>query len=678
MGRMTHPGNFARGMLLPLMLWASGLSAEPTYTRVSIDADPSWDKVRLIFETKSAPSKKHVTYLSNPSRVQIDLNGRLEGLDTGVYDCEDAYLKSLRIDDLGSSRIRLTALLASSTNGARVDFYQNKAQSFLHIDINRPSRYQQPAWTPRELQLARAKGIPVVVIDPGHGGYDAGALSRLRKSMKEKDVVLDVSRQVVRILRTNGKVYPVMTRSGDYYPTLDERVDLVGETGAGLLVSIHADSAPGNSSASGFAAWILKSSRSDVSSEARKILKYGWRTQLSKLPLSKQNLVISRQVSFVNNETEVAAQTILAGMDRSLQRIAPDFDNRGIKHENLKVLRHYFAPSVLIELGFLSNSSDSRRLEKKVFKDQMAIGIAAGIEAYFEQRERSGGISAPLAPSMKLVKGPELPTPPDFYPDNAGISQVEERDTPSRQAYSGESFEHVVKRGESLGRIAKQYGVEEKDILAASGLPSRRKVLYPGDRLRIPASTSVRPSSLSTSDEPATTHLVAESDNLLTIALRYGTTINRVRELNGWSMDRTLRMGETILVPSSSKPATIKNQSTEVLALEGLENLWTTGAKAAAPPASAGSVQTSAGGGMNLQIYRVQAGDTLSSIADKYNSEMRSLRVLNGLKSDLIRVGQELKVPVPRSTSTISQPGSLSGSEQLAEHSGVLIGERTN
>lgn len=69
MGRMTHPGNFARGMLLPLMLWASGLSAEPTYTRVSIDADPSWDKVRLIFETKSAPSKKHVTYLSNPSRV---------------------------------------------------------------------------------------------------------------------------------------------------------------------------------------------------------------------------------------------------------------------------------------------------------------------------------------------------------------------------------------------------------------------------------------------------------------------------------------------------------------------------------------------------------------------------------------------------------------------------------
>ncbi len=657
------------------------MNAEPVYTRLSIDADPCWDRVRIILDAKSSPSTKRITYLNNPSRVQVDLSGSLDGIESPGVDCEDAYLRSVRIETIGKNRCRVTATLAAPTTGAKVDFYQQSRQQFLYIDIGRPARYQQPAWTPRELEIAQAKGIPVVVVDAGHGGYDNGATSRLRSSLKEKDIVLDVTKQVVRFLRSNGKVYPVTTRSGDYYPTLDERVEFVGETGASLMVSIHADSTVGNTSASGFAAWILKSNRSDVAAEARKILKYGWRSQLAKLPISKQDLVISRQAAYVETENEIAAQTLLASIDRCLNKMAPDFENRGIKHDNLKVLRHYYAPSLLVELGFLSNLSDSRRLEKKAFRDQLAAGIAMGIEAYFEQRSRRS--TPPLSPPPRIKRAQDLPEPPGFsHSSSTVIASSEGQRNENPRPYHGETFEYVVKRGDSLGRLARQFNVTETDILSASGLPSKRRALYPGDRLRIPVTAAKAVETEPLAGIGNGTHVVKSSDSLLTIALRYGTTIDEIRQLNGWSANRTLRAGETVRVPvRGGETAASGEGNMSALALEGLDRLWTSDASAAAN-ASGLPNQILDSGRSSLSVYRVQAGDTLSTIAHRFGLDCTQLRILNGLRSDdIIRVGQELKIPTGK-TSAGFPPEDLEKADsipdQLAETSGQLTGSITN
>lgn len=680
-GRCTRAGRKAWLIAGLLVLIPWGGNAEPVYSRLSVDADPCWDRVRIILEAHSAPSTKRINYLSNPARVQVDLSGDIDGIEPSTVECEDTYLRSVRIERVGKNRCRLTATLAAPTSSAKVDFYNQSEQEFLYIDINRPARYQQPAWTPRELEIARAKGIPIVVVDAGHGGYDSGALSRLKKSLKEKDIVLDVTKQVVRFLRTNGKVYPVTTRSGDYYPTLDERVELTGDTGAGLLVSIHADSTVDNTSASGFAAWILKTDRSDVTAEARKILKYGWRNQLAKLPISKQNLMISRQAAFVVSENEVAAETVLAAIDRNLNKMAPDFENRGIKQKNLKVLRHYYAPSLLIELGFLSNYSDSRRLEKKAFRDQLALGIASGIEAYFEQRGRRN--TAPLSAPMVIAKAQSLPEPPGFdrstRPPLASTGQTQEDNLPP---YQGESFEYVVKRGDSLGRIARQFKVTESDILSASGLPSRRKALYPGDRLRIPVAESSPAVARKPSNTEPGNHVVVASDSLLTIALRYGSTIDEIRTLNGWPTDRTPRAGETIRVPvQGSRIASSGGQEVSALALEGLDRLWTSDANA---PGSEASQATSSDPTpqSSFTMYRVQAGDTLSMIANRFGVDCTQIRVLNGLRAnDLIRVGQELKVPAGKTSvgsQSTDQELMPASPDQVAETNAQVAGNITN
>jgi N-acetylmuramoyl-L-alanine amidase len=634
--------------------------AGPVYTSLSVDTDPSWDRVRIILDTKSSPTLKRVSNLSNPPRVVIELDGEIQSIARSEIDCEDVYLRSVRIESSGPNRVRLTAALAQASEGAKVDFYRNNTQRFLYIDINRPTRYQQPAWTPKELYLARAKGIPIVVIDPGHGGYDIGATARLNRSIHEKKIVLDVSKQVVRLLRAHGKVYPVMTRSGDYYPTLDERVELVGQTAANLLVSIHADSAQNNTTASGFAAWVLERSRNDVNAEARRILKYGWRAQLAKLPISKQNLVISRQATFVQAETDLAAETILASLDRTLSRHAPDYENRGIKQDNLKVLRQYYAPSVLIELGFLSNRSDSNRLTKKVFQDQLATGIAAGIEAYFTQRERGQGLSAPLTPAPRLTRAQELPLPPNFTQTShleASVPQ-EETSAPVEVKDLGDCFEYVVHRGDTLGKLARQFGVKEKDILVASRMPSRRKVLYPGDRLRIPKATIAGENEKSPQvatlqgSETTQTHQVVSGDSLIILALRYGTTIADLRECNGWSADRSLQVGEIIRIPATAtKQATAHISKVNPETLDNLEKILTVDAVSMPKPSASSHLaddSTGKGGGEESppQTYRVQPGDTLSSIAEKLGVEAARLKSLNRIKSDLIRVGQELKIPL--------------------------------
>lgn len=644
-----------------------------TYTKLSFNADASWDRVRIFLDTKSSPNYKDVKYLQNPARVQIELEGRLSGIDEGTIPCSDSFLRHIRIEQVSTNRIRLTALLAAPTSSAHVDFYRTTTVKFLHIDIERPARFQQPKWTPSEVVSAHSKKVPVVIIDPGHGGYDPGAKARVDKSIVEKEVVLDVALEVREILKRNGKVYPVLTRSGDTYPTLEERVDLIGTTSADLFVSIHADSAASRS-ASGFAAWLLESSRSSVSAEAQRVLRYGWKSQLARYPLSQQNIEIRRQVDFVEREKQIVAETLLSSMVRAVNRSAPNFENRGVKHDNFKVLRQYYAPSVLLELGFLSNSSDAKLLAKDWFRKQIAQGIAAGIESYFDSRKLGRRAAPPISPSPTIDRSRVVPV--------------------KYEVYEGDTIEHIVKRGDTLVRLADRYKVEVADILKASGLPSKRRTIYAGDRLRIPVArpqTAAVSEAVAVDDVPrppgfptepvvqqavrrvdSKTYQVGPQDNLVTIAYRHGATISEIRALNQWGDDYTPPEGEVIHVPDRGIEVVVKSEDIGNLTLEGLDRLWSEAAQAQAPVAVVAEEKGPSAVASLDEVYRVRPGDTLSGIARKFQIDIEELRRANNLRSDLIRVGQELKLP-NGGVAMILQPTSFrySGQDDIPVHSSL-------
>jgi N-acetylmuramoyl-L-alanine amidase len=170
----------------------------------------------------------------------------------------------------------------------------------------------------------------VVVIDPGHGGRDPGATSRY--GTHEKDINLPVARRIATLLAQRG-VTVAMTRRQDRFIELEDRAGLANRRGADLFVSIHADSAP-DPSASGFTLYVATDASPKAYEAARAI--------------------------------ERAMATTGSG-------------SRGIRKADYRVLVQTKGPAVLIELGYLSNAADARRLHETAFQNRLARAIADGI-----------------------------------------------------------------------------------------------------------------------------------------------------------------------------------------------------------------------------------------------------------------------------------------------------------
>lgn len=184
-----------------------------------------------------------------------------------------------------------------------------------------------------------ADGLPVVprgrftvVIDPGHGGPDPGAIGI--GGLREKDVVLDVSLQVARLLQARG-VQVVMTRTSDVDVDLPPRVSLANRSGAQAFVSIHANA--------------LSMARPDVNGVE----------------------------TFFFSGAE--SRNLAAALQARMMAVSPGTPNRGVKTGRFFVIRRTTMPAALVEMGFVTGSVDAPRLANPDFRRSMALAIAAGI-----------------------------------------------------------------------------------------------------------------------------------------------------------------------------------------------------------------------------------------------------------------------------------------------------------
>jgi N-acetylmuramoyl-L-alanine amidase len=188
--------------------------------------------------------------------------------------------------------------------------------------------------------VAPARPLPrpargVVVIDPGHGGRDSGAIAVT--GIYEKTVNYDVAQKVAAILRRRG-IEVVLTRQGDVFIELEARADIANRRNADLFVSLHADSAP-NPSAQGFTLYVAEGASPDSQRAARNIARAMATTGL---------------------------------------------ENRGVRPASYRVLVLNRRPAVLVEMGYLSNRQEALRLQNNAFQDRLAAAIATGILDYLQ------------------------------------------------------------------------------------------------------------------------------------------------------------------------------------------------------------------------------------------------------------------------------------------------------
>ena len=233
-----------------------------------------------------------------------------------------------------------------------------------------------------QAQATAAK--PVVILDPGHGGIDPGTASA--DGVTEKEVVLAFAKTLRQKLEAEGDFQVYLTREGDTFLALRERVEFAQSKGANLFVSIHADSFPKHANeASGATVYTLSERASD--DEAKELAaKENFSDAIAgvELPTDRDEVVANILIDLAQRETQnrsiVFARSVVGEMS------AAELHRKSLKSAGFRVLKSPDVPSVLLELGFLSNPDDEKRLTSETWRAAMAEKVGAAIDAYFAKR----------------------------------------------------------------------------------------------------------------------------------------------------------------------------------------------------------------------------------------------------------------------------------------------------
>ena len=226
--------------------------------------------------------------------------------------------------------------------------------------------------------------LDTVVLDAGHGGKDPG--SQGKYGTKEKDVVLDITKRVGRLLEKNAGIKVVYTRDEDVWVPIIDRTKMANDANGKLFISVHANSNP-NRKIQGFETYLLRPGKSEdaieVASRENAVIKLEEKTgQYDNL--TGENLIMATMAqSMFMKESEDLAAIIQMELDKRLNT-----PNRGVKQAGFYVLIGASMPNVLVEVGFISNPAEEKKLKQAVHKQRIAESIYEGIKHFKYSREK--------------------------------------------------------------------------------------------------------------------------------------------------------------------------------------------------------------------------------------------------------------------------------------------------
>ena len=369
---------------------------------VATDAVISGDKSRTSFTMMlSQGVTVELFTLANPYRVIIDMpdvafqlpkvagrtgKGLIKAYRYGLFAARKARVV---IDTVSPVGIEKAELLAAGKGAVRlevslkpIDSAAFGAGTGASKSAGRRSRRAS------KLKTKRGASRPVVVIDPGHGGVDPGALGK--SNVYEKDVVLAVAK-LLRSKLEKSKAYTVkMTRTGDVFVPLDKRLEFSEENNADLFISLHADSIADRRYASrvrGATVYTLSAKASDETARqmAEKENNADAIAGLRRMDDEDDGDVRDILIDLVKRETaNFSADFSNALVGRLRERVR--LSSKPQRSAAFKVLKQTRTPSVLVELGYLSNSEDEKSLTSASWRTKVTKSIAKAVDAYFDRR----------------------------------------------------------------------------------------------------------------------------------------------------------------------------------------------------------------------------------------------------------------------------------------------------
>jgi len=327
-------------------------------------------------------------------------------------------------------------------------------------------------------------GKTVVMLDPGHGGKDPGVVW---KGIKEKDVVLDVAKYIASYLKKNG-IGVVLTRSDDYYLSLRERVELVWQARPDFFLSIHVNSCR-DKKVRGIEIFYLSPEPSKDWLDVQLVARENMQDTLGVIGEPEGLVIDLKKKEFIRKSAQFASKLFMKLKKRGLIV-------RKVKSALLTVLTNLVKPSVLLEIGFITNTEDRKLLFDRFYKMQLAMAIFETIkemkkEYAFEDRTvqtlkktRKWYVLSKNVTGKRAIEGE--------VSDSLKVSRVSQyRKTSLKTTSPSPKIQkrwYVVKKGDTLFRISKKFGVDWRCIKRANGLRDDR--IEVGQKLLIPSKCS--------------------------------------------------------------------------------------------------------------------------------------------------------------------------------------------
>lgn len=384
--------------LLAVLLTLLTLSQAKAGNIIAIRSWPSEESSRVTIEHDGVVQHRHFM-LPNPNRLVLDirnapLNDIVKSI-TGKIQPDDPFIKSARAAQFDPETIRVVLDLKQPVSTqtftlAPIDRYKNRLVLDIFPKTARKTQIvtqtRKPTVTPTS---TRTRTGPVnlnrsvlVVIDPGHGGEDSGAIGA--NGTKEKDVVLAIGKRLKRMIESQPNMRVKMNRNADFFVPLGTRVKKARNAKADLFISIHADAFT-SPSARGSSVFVL-SEKGASSTTARMLAN---RENASDLiggtNIRNQDSQVANVLLDMSVTAQIKQSMKLANMVLGEMGKINTLHKGSVEQAAFAVLKAPDIPSILVETAFISNPEEEAKLNSADHQEAIANAILTGVKSYFAQ-----------------------------------------------------------------------------------------------------------------------------------------------------------------------------------------------------------------------------------------------------------------------------------------------------
>ncbi len=377
------------------------------------------DNTRVVLDL-SGSAEHSLAVMRNPDRIILDISGAtLAGGARGLPGAA-GVVKQVRMATRPSGELRIVFDLARPVRAKSILARRNAHDRYrLVIDLGGGASGTLIAETPVKVEHARPDARDLIIaIDAGHGGEDPGAIGK--NGTREKDVVLAIARALAQQVNAEPGMRAVLTRDGDYFVPLRDRMRRARAQQADLFVSIHADSVR-DRAVDGSSVYIL--SQRGATNEASRWLaeRENASDLIGGVSLDDKGDVLASVLldlsqSAALNASQAAAEQVL----RKLYQVG-EIRKPLVQQAGFMVLKSPDIPSMLVETAYISNPQEEQRLRGAAHQAKLAGAIHQGLRAYFYSDPPAGTRIAQMAAPVRPAAAPAFARPPlDANPGDTG------------------------------------------------------------------------------------------------------------------------------------------------------------------------------------------------------------------------------------------------------------------